>query len=138
MLWLKVFHIFFVIAWFVGLFYLPRLFVNHAALTDQPGLERFTGMERRLFVMMSIGAVFASVFGVALVIAVPGFLNGGWLHAKLTLVVALLAYHVWCYRLMVAFRENRNTHSEKWYRAFNEVPTVILLGILVLVVLKPF
>jgi putative membrane protein len=82
--------------------------------------------------------VFASVFGIGLVMTVPGYLSAGWLHAKLTLVLMLIAYHLWCYRLMVAFRENRNQRSQNWYRAFNEVPTVLLLGVLVLVVLKPF
>jgi putative membrane protein len=138
MLWLKTFHIFFVIAWFAGLFYLPRLFMYHVATTDAPGLERFAVMERRLFAMMTIGAVFATVFGIGLVMTVPGYLSAGWLHAKLTLVLMLIAYHLWCYRLMVAFRENRNQRSQNWYRAFNEVPTVLLLGVLVLVVLKPF
>lgn len=138
MLWLKTFHIFFVIAWFAGLFYLPRLFMYHVATTDTPGLERFAVMERRLFAMMTIGAVFATVFGIGLVMTVPGYLSAGWLHAKLTLVLMLIAYHLWCYRLMVAFRENRNQRSQNWYRAFNEVPTVLLLGVLVLVVLKPF
>ncbi len=138
MLWLKALHIFFVIAWFVGLFYLPRLFVNHATATDPIGIERFKGMERRLFVMMTIGAVGASVFGVGMVLMAPGYMSAGWLHAKLTLVVALIGYHVWCYRLIVAFRENRNAHSDRWFRLFNEVPTVILLGVLFLVVLKPF
>jgi protoporphyrinogen IX oxidase len=138
MLWLKALHIFFVIAWFVGLFYLPRLFVNHASAADEIGIERFKGMERRLFVMMTIGAVFASIFGLGIVLMVPGYLSAGWLHAKLTLVIALIGYHVWCYRLMIAFRENRNTHSDKWFRLFNEVPTIILLAVLFLVVLKPF
>lgn len=138
MLWLKTFHIFFVIAWFAGLFYLPRLFMYHVATTDTPGLERFAVMERRLFAMMTIGAVFATIFGIGLVMTVPGYLSAGWLHAKLTLVLMLIAYHLWCYRLMVAFRENRNQRSQNWYRVFNEVPTVLLLGVLMLVVLKPF
>jgi len=138
MLWLKALHIFFVVAWFAGLFYLPRLFMYHVMTTDQPGIERFKVMERRLFVMMTIGAVGAAIFGAAMVITVPAYLQFGWLHAKLTFVAALIAYHVWCYRLVVAFREDRNHHSTGWYRAFNEVPTVILLAIVVLVVVKPF
>lgn len=138
MLWLKAFHIFFVVAWFAGLFYLPRLFLYHVNTTAPETAERFKIMERRLFVMMTIGAVFTTIFGVGILMAVPGYLAAGWLHAKLTLVVVLLFYHGWCYRLMLAFRANRNTHSEKWYRAFNEVPTVILLAVVLLVVLKPF
>lgn len=138
MLWLKAFHIFFVVAWFAGLFYLPRLFLYHVNTTDQLGAERFQMMERRLFVMMTIGAVGAAVFGTAMVVLAPSYLEFGWLHAKLTFVVALIAYHVWCYRLLIAFREGRNRHSGGWYRAFNEVPTVLLLAIVVLVVVKPF
>lgn len=138
MLWLKALHIFFVVAWFAGLFYLPRLFLYHVNLGEAGGSERFKIMERRLFAMMTIGAVFTTVFGVAIVIVVPSYLSAGWLHAKLALVVALIAYHIGCYRLLIAFRENRNTRSENWYRAFNEVPTVILLAVVFLVVLKPF
>lgn len=137
-LFLKAFHIFFVVSWFAGLFYLPRLFMYHAMATDQVGIERFKTMERRLFVMMTIGAVGAAVFGVAMVIGAPSYLQFKWLHAKLTLVVALVVYHIWCHRLLVAFREDRNRHSTGWYRAFNEVPTVLLLAIVVLVVVKPF
>ena len=138
MLWLKAFHIFFVVAWFAGLFYLPRLFLYHVSVSDAGSLDRFKIMERRLFAMMTIGAVFTTVFGVGMVIIAPGFLSMGWLHAKLALVLVLIAYHIWCYRLLVAFRENRNTRSENWYRAFNEVPTLLLLGIILLVELKPF
>jgi len=138
MLWLKTFHIFFVVAWFAGLFYLPRLFMYHAMTTDQPGVERFKGMERRLFVMMTIGAIGAALFGTAIVINTPAYLEFGWLHAKLTLVVALIVYHVWCWRLLAAFHADRNRHSTGWYRAFNEVPTVLLLAIIILVVVKPF
>jgi putative membrane protein len=138
MLWLKAFHIFFVVAWFAGLFYLPRLFLYHAVTTDQIGIERFSTMERRLFAMMTMGAVGTLCFGIAMLITVPAYLHFGWLHAKLTFVAALIGYHIWCYRLLVAFRENRNRHAQGWYRAFNEVPTVLLLIILVLVVVKPF
>jgi putative membrane protein len=138
MLWLKAFHIFFVVAWFAGLFYLPRLFLYHTAATDQTGLDRFSTMERRLFAMMTFGAVGAACFGIAMVIVAPSYLQFGWLHAKLTFVALLIGYHIWCYWLLVAFRENRNRHSQGWYRAFNEVPTVLLLVIVVLVVVKPF
>lgn len=138
MLWLKAFHIFFVVAWFAGLFYLPRLFMYHAGASDQVGIDRFKGMEKRLFVMMTIGAVGAAIFGIGMVVAAPSYMQFGWLHAKLTFVVALLAYHFWCYRLLVAFRHDRNRHSTGWFRAFNEVPTVLLLAIVILVVVKPF
>jgi putative membrane protein len=138
MLWLKAFHIVFVVTWFAGLFYLPRLFLYHANAQDTTSIERFKVMERRLFVIMTIGATLAAAFGVAMILVVPAYLQMGWLHAKLTLVVGLLAYHFWCYRLLIAFREDRNSHTAGWYRAFNEVPTVFLIAIVVLVVVKPF
>jgi putative membrane protein len=138
MLLLKAFHIVFMVTWFAGLFYLPRLFVYHAETTDPISLQRFVLMERRLFVMMTIGAVLTAVFGISMLIASPGFLYGGWLHAKLTLVAALIGYHIWCYRLMAALRDRRNQHSERWYRVFNEIPSLLLIGIVLLVVLKPF
>jgi protoporphyrinogen IX oxidase len=138
MLWLKAFHIVGVVMWFAGLFYLPRLYVYHAGASDLVGIERFKVMERRLFVMMTIGAAWAAVFGTAMIVAAPSYMQFGWLHAKLTLVLGLIAYHVWCYRLLIAFRENRSGHSERWYRMFNEVPTAFLIAIVVLVVVKPF
>ena len=143
MLWLKAFHIIFVVTWFAGLFYLPRLFVYHAAASDaagldRSGLERFKVMERRLFAMMTLGAVLTLAFGMATLLQVPGFLQAGWMHAKLTLVAGLIGYHAWCYRLLADFRHDRNRHSERWYRGFNEVPTVFLIGIVVLAVVKPF
>lgn len=138
MLWLKAFHIVFMVTWFAGLFYLPRLFVYHAAATDAAGLERFAIMERRLFAMMSIGATLTVAFGLGMLLMTPALLAAGWLHAKLTLVAGLLAYHVWCYRLMLALRAGSNRHSPRWYRWFNEVPTLFLLAIVLLVVNKPF
>jgi putative membrane protein len=138
MLWLKAFHIVFVVTWFAGLFYLPRLFVYHASATDAVSIERFKVMERRLFTMMTIGATLSVLFGVSMLMLAPSMLAFGWLHAKLTLVAALLGYHVWCYRLMLAFRADRNQRSERWLRGFNEAPSLLLIGIVLLVVLKPF
>ena len=138
MLVLKAFHIVFMVTWFAGLFYLPRLFVYHAQTSDTISLDRFIVMERRLFVMMTIGAVLTALFGVAMLISAPGLMYGGWLHAKLTLVALLIGYHVWCYRLVVAFREGRNRRSDRWLRIFNEIPSILLIGIVLLVVLKPF
>jgi len=138
MLWLKAFHIIFVVTWFAGLFYLPRLFVYHAATTDAVSNERFKVMERRLFVMMTIGATLSVIFGVSMLVLAPAMLSLGWLHAKLTLVAALIGYHLWCHRLMLAFRTDRNRHSERWLRGFNEAPGLLLIGIVLLVVLKPF
>ena len=138
MLWFKAFHIVGVVTWFAGMFYLPRLFVYHAAATDAPSTERFKIMERRLFAMMSMGAALTFIFGIATLLMVPGFLQAGWMHAKLTLVVGLIVYHHWCQRLMLDFRHDRNRRSERWYRIFNEVPTLFLIGIVILVVVKPF
>jgi protoporphyrinogen IX oxidase len=138
MLWLKAFHIVFVVTWFAGLFYLPRLFVYHANATDSLSRERFEAMERRLFVMMTIGAAIAAFLGIWLLIRAPGLLGMGWLRLKFVLVAALLAYHVWCYRLMVAFRRDDNRHSHRWYRWFNEAPGLLLIAIVVLAVVKPF
>ena len=138
MLWLKAFHIVFVIAWFSGIFYLPRLFVYHATTEDTATRERFKIMERRLFGMMTFGAVLAIAFGVAMLARAPGYLEAPWMHAKLTFVMLLIGYHLWCYRLVIAFREDRSTHSERWYRVFNELPLLLLIAIVVLVTVKPF
>jgi putative membrane protein len=138
MLWLKAFHVMFVVTWFAGLFYLPRLFVYHAVATDTVGLERFVVMERRLFAIMTLGAALAVAFGIAMLLAAPGYLQFGWLHVKLTLVAALIGYHIWCFSLMSAFREGRNTHSQRWYRLFNEAPALLLVAIVILAVVKPF
>ena len=138
MLWLKAFHIVFVVTWFAGLFYLPRLFIYHVETTDRVSIERFLIMEKRLFVMMTIGATLAAVFGIAMLINAPVMLKLGWIHAKLTLVALLIGYHVWCYRLMLALRANTNTRSSRWLRLFNEVPSVLLIAIVLLAVVKPF
>lgn len=137
-LWLKAFHLVFVVTWFAGLFYLPRLFVYHAVTSDVISLERFKIMERRLFILMTLGALLAALFGIAMLLAIPGYLLQGWLHAKLTLVMLLVGYHVWCYQLVRAFALERNVHSQRWYRWFNEVPSVLLIAIVILVVVKPF
>ncbi len=138
MLWLKACHVIAMVTWFAGLFYLPRLFVYHADAADTGSVERFELMERRLFVLMSIGAAATVALGLAMVIAAPTYLRMGWMHAKLLLVALLVAYHAYCYRLMRDFVGRRNTHSAKWYRAFNEVPSLLLIGIVILAVVKPF
>jgi putative membrane protein len=141
MLWLKAFHIVFVVTWFAGLFYLPRLFVYHTVTSDAPGLQRFEIMERRLFGIMTIGATLAVVFGVAMIVAAPAYLGMGWLHAKLALVALLVIYHIWCGKLIATLREDhrqgRITHSQRWYRVFNEVPSLLLTAIVLLAVVKP-
>jgi len=137
MLVVKALHLVFVITWFAGLFYLPRLFVYHAMAEDAVSLERFKVMERKLFFgIMTPGAVLSVAFGLWLWLGWG--VTGGWLHAKLALVLVLLAYHVWCGKLMLDFRHDRNTKSHRWYRWFNEVPTVLLIAIVLLAVVKPF
>jgi len=138
MLWLKAFHIIFVVTWFAGIFYLPRLFVYHAVTTDAISLERFAVMERRLFSIMTLGASLAVVFGLAMIVAAPAYLHFGWLHVKLTLVAALIGHHIWCRVLMTALQAGRNTHSQRWYRFFNEVPALLLIAIVILAAVKPF
>ena len=137
MLWLKAFHIVFVVTWFAGLFYLPRLFVYHSAATDPIGRERFVVMERRLFKLMTMGGTLAIVFGVSMIAAAPGYLDFLWLRVKLVLVAGLVAYHLWCCVLIRDLRDGRNSHSQRWYRIFNEVPGLFLIAIVVLAVVKP-
>ena len=137
MLWLKAFHIIFVVTWFAGLFYLPRLFVYHSAATDASGRERFVVMERRLFALMTLGGALAIAFGLSMVAAAPAYLDFLWLRVKLALVAALVVYHLWCYRLLRDFRDGRDSHSPRWYRIFNEVPALLLIAIVVLAVVKP-
>ncbi len=138
MLWLKALHIIAMVTWFAGLFYLPRLFVYHADALDRPSIDRFQIMERRLFIIMSIGAVATVVFGASLVVKSPAYLSMGWLQAKLLAVAILVGYHVACYQLMRRFARNQNTHGAKWYRGFNEFPSVLLVIIVMLAVVKPF
>ena len=138
MLWLKAFHVIFVVTWFAGLFYLPRLFVYHVTTTDTLSLERFVVMERRLFGIMTVGATLAAVFGMSMVMAAPAYARMGWFHVKMPLVAVLIGYHIWCYFLMVALREGKNRRSERWFRLFNEAPALLLIAIVILAVVKPF
>jgi putative membrane protein len=137
MLWLKAFHVVFVVTWFAGLFYLPRLYVYHAAATDKLSLARFIVMERRLFFIMTLGALLAVLFGIAMLIASPAYLQLGWLRAKLLLVAGLVGYQAWCYQLMLSLRAGRPPRTQRWYRLFNEVPALFLVAIVVLAVVKP-
>jgi protoporphyrinogen IX oxidase len=138
LLWLKAVHVMAMVTWFAGLFYLPRLFVYHADAADPIGVERFRIMERRLFAIMTVGAVATLVFGIAMLAAFPPYLSMGWLHVKLALVALLIAYHGYCYKLMRDFTQNRNTRTARWYRLFNEVPSLFLMAIVALAVVKPF
>ena len=138
MLWVKALHIVFMVTWFAGLFYLPRLFVYHAQAEDRPSIERFKVMERKLFWgIMTPGGVLTLAFGFWLWF--DWFrAASGWLHVKVALVALLVAYHVWCWRLVRDFAGDRNRRSHVWYRWFNEAPTVLLFAVVILVVLKPF
>lgn len=136
MLWVKSLHIIFMVTWFAGLFYLPRLFVYHAMAEDEVSRRRFQVMERKLFWgIMTPGGVLTVLFGLWLWFG-WGF-SGGWLHAKVALVAALVAYHVWCGRLMLDFRAGRNRRTHTWFRWFNELPTLVLVAAVFLVVFKP-
>jgi len=142
MLWVKSLHIIFLVTWFAGLFYLPRLFVYHAMAEDRPSIERFKVMERKLFWgIMTPGALLTIAFGVWLWL---GWFRGEmgqtprWLLAKIALVAVLVGYHVWCARLLRDFAAGRNRKSHVWLRWFNEVPVLILFATVFLVVLKPF
>ena len=138
MLWVKSFHIFFVVSWFAGLFYLPRIFVN-LAMVPADGLterDRLLLMARKLYKFVTPIGLLAVVFGLWLWFGY-GF-AGGWLHAKTALVVVLLAYHVYCGKLLNAFAAGRNARSHVWFRFFNEMPVLLLLAIVLLVVVKPF
>ena len=147
MLWLKAFHVVGVVSWFAGLFYLPRLFVYHsqiqransqANIDDPVGSARFKVMERRLFGLMTFAALLAIGFGVAMLAVAPDYLLMRWLQLKLVLVLVLIGYHGACFALLQEFAADRNLRSERWYRLFNEVPALLLVGIVILAVVKPF
>ncbi len=141
MLWLKAFHVIFVVTWFAGLFYLPRLFVYHSMTENRTLLDQFAIMQRRLFIMMTIGGVMSLIFGLALVFrtsTTPAYLfSQGWWHAKLALIVLLVAYHIYCHVLMTRLISGQNRHSHRWYRWFNEIPSLFLIAIVILVVVRP-
>jgi putative membrane protein len=143
MLWAKTFHIFFVISWFAGIFYLPRLFVNHASNKDNVHHELFLGMEHRLIKMMDFTLVFVLITGTLLIYIMSNgfnkaYLLQAWLHVKLLLVLLLVFYHLWCKKIHAHFKKGTEFHSHKWFRWFNEVPVFALLAILYLVLAKPF
>lgn len=138
-LWVKAFHLIAVITWFAGIFYLPRLFVYHATADDEPSKERFKIMERKLYRgIMNPSMVIALILGIWLLTMVPAYLQAGWLHAKLALVILVIGYHHWCGKLLKVFKNDANTKSHVWYRWFNEVPVIALIGIVILVIVKPF
>lgn len=139
MLWLKALHLIFMVTWFAGLFYLPRLFVYHASSEDAISNERFKIMERKLlWGIATPGAVLTLVFGLWLIAEMgSALLATTWLQAKLALVVLLIWYHIGCVKLVLDFKYDRNRHTHVWFRWFNELPVVLLIGIVLLVELQP-
>lgn len=138
MIWLKAWHVIFMVTWFAGLFYLPRLFVYHASATDPEGIARFKVMERRLFILMTLGGALTAALGLAMIAMNPGYFLGlGWLRIKLALVALLIAYHIWSYRLLVDFAHDRNRRDARWYRIYNELPSLLLIAIILLAITKP-
>ncbi|MCY4045470.1 MAG: CopD family protein [Cellvibrionales bacterium] len=138
-LWLKAFHVFFVIAWFAGIFYLPRIFVHHSLSTDSNTHERLDIMARKLYKFTLVIAHLAIFTGIALVVANHEyFLKQGWLHAKITLALGLFGFHFYCGNLAKKLARGENPHSTKFYRIINEAPVLVLLGIVILVIVRPF
>lgn len=137
MLWVKSLHIVFMVTWFAGLFYLPRLFVYHALASDAVGIERFKVMERKLyFGIMTPGGLLTILSGLWLWLGYG--IAGAWLYAKLALVAVLVAHHLWLGKLLLEFRRDRNRHADTFYRWINEIPALpALVGIVLLVVFKP-
>ncbi|WP_028389500.1 protoporphyrinogen oxidase HemJ [Legionella fairfieldensis] len=140
MLIIKAFHIIAMVTWFAGIFYLPRLFVYHADTVDQLSIERFKIMERRLYYGITWpSALLTTILGILLITYNPSYyLKAGWMHAKLSLVVLLWIYHLTCGSFLKQFRKDNNRKSATFYRVFNEIPVVFLIGIVFLVVIKPF
>lgn len=138
MLWVKSFHIIFMVTWFAGLFYLPRLFVYHAMTDEQTVKDQFVIMEKKLLAIMTIGAIATWLFAIWILILAPDFFKQGWLHVKITLVILLTLYHVWCYKIARQLKAGENKRSHVWFRWFNEFPALILILAIVLVELKPF
>lgn len=137
-LWLKALHVAFMVTWFAGLFYLPRLFIYHSEAADDVSRSRFTVMERRLFIIMSIGAVLTAVFGLALMHVNRALLNQGWFQVKLLLLVGLIVYHLRCRHWIQRLAAGGLPDNTRWLRWFNEFPTIFLLGMIILAVVKPF
>lgn len=141
MLWLKALHLIFMVTWFAGLFYLPRLYVYHAMSDDQISNDRFKIMERKLFFgIMTPGMILTLVFGIWMLIdyAWEMYSSSGWLHAKLMLLVLMIVYHIYCGKWMLDFKHDQNQHSHVFYRWVNEIPVVFLIGVIILAVVKPF
>jgi putative membrane protein len=137
-LWLKGLHVVFMVTWFAGLFYLPRLFIYHTAATDIASRDRFTIMEVRLFAIMTIGAIVTAVLGAWLLFINPGLLEMGWFRTKLALLAGLIAFHWRCYVWIARLRTGSPSEDTQWLRWYNEIPTIFLIAIVLLAVVKPY
>jgi len=139
-LWLKALHVSFMVAWFAGIFYLPRLFVNHAECHDQTIKEHLKGMEKRLLYFITPFAFLTVMFGFALIYqyGYSWFVEAKWLHVKIIFVIGLLIYHAYCFKLLKTFQQDKNTRSGRFYRIFNEAPVIILFVVIILAYIKPF
>lgn len=140
MLWVQAWHVIFMVTWFAGLFYLPRLFVYHAMSDDEISHARFKVMERKLFWgIMTPGGLITVGLGLWMLLSYwDAYQAAGWMHAKLALVALLIGYHIWCGKLLLDFKRDRNAKSHVWFRWFNEAPVLILIGVVILVIVKPF
>jgi putative membrane protein len=139
-LWLKTFHLIGLICWFAGIFYLPRLFVYHSGAIDEPSKQRFKVMESKLYrFIMNPSMIVTLVFGFWMLIeSWQAFSGQFWIWLKLTLVILLVGYHHYCLKIIKAFADDRELHSERFYRIFNEMPVLALIAIVILAVIKPF
>lgn len=139
-IWLKAFHVIFMVAWFAGIFYLPRLFVNHAETTSREIADHLKGMEKRLLYFITPFAILTVILGVTIIYlyGYQWFAASKWLHVKIVLVIILLFYHGYCFKLVKTFQHDKNKRSGKFYRIFNEVPVFVLFAIIILAYVKPF
>ena len=137
-LWLKAFHIIAMVAWFAGLFYLPRLFVYHADAKDTQGIERFKVMENRLYYAITWpAAIITTALGLSLIGINPAIMKSAWMHVKLSLVALLWGYHLGCGHYLKAFKNDNNLRTSRFYRLYNEIPTLLLVSIVIMVVVRP-
>jgi len=141
MLWYKALHLIFMVTWFSGLLYLPRLFVYHAMSDDKISIDRFKVMEKKLFYGIATpGGLLTIIFGFCLLVSngMTSYSGQLWLSLKMILIAVLVLYHIYCFSLLQDFKYDRNKHTHTWFRWFNEVPVLILVGIILLAVIKPF
>ncbi|MBU2870352.1 protoporphyrinogen oxidase HemJ [Colwellia sp. E2M01] len=138
-LWFKAFHVIFMVAWFAGIFYLPRLFVNHAETTSKEVSQHLKGMEKRLLYFVTPFAIFTLLLGLTIIYAYGNawFVAAKWLHIKITLVIILFIYHGYCFKLVNTFAQDKNARSGRFYRIFNEIPVLILFAVIILAYVKP-